>query len=300
VEAIASEDRAAIACLGARPGDELADVVYLAYGTAHAYAIDLDVALAEVHRANLQKANGPRRADGKAMKPEGFVPPDMSGARVNTLLICPWFGPLPPWWKHYVDNIERLRFADHGYHWLIDTDLESFKQRCLNTLGIEFPGVEGGSKIHDWRPTLGRLYEKELANYDFWGHTDFDCVYGRVWEWLTPEVLDGLDVHSNHLTYICGPWTIYRNTPMTRDAFVAVDDWQEQLRRPETSGWAEGTFTAAVNELPLRVKYSYWQTKSLTNLSRVHWDGERLMDGGDEIFHCHFRRSKVYPAGLLR
>jgi predicted HAD superfamily Cof-like phosphohydrolase len=73
VEAIASEDRAAIA-------RELADVVYLAYGTAHAYAIDLDVALAEVHRANLQKANGPRRADGKAMKPEGFVPPDMSGA----------------------------------------------------------------------------------------------------------------------------------------------------------------------------------------------------------------------------
>jgi hypothetical protein len=218
---------------------------------------------------------------------------------MNTLLICPWFGPLPPWWKHYVANIERLRFADHGYHWLIDTDLDSFKQRCVNTLGIEFLGVEGGSKIHDWRPTLGRLYEKELANYDFWGHTDFDCVYGRVWEWLTPEVLDGLDVHSNHATYLCGPWSIYRNMPMTRDAFVTVPDWQEQLRRPDTTGWAETTFTAAINDLPLRIHYTYWQTRSLTNLSRVHWQGERLMDGDDEIFTCHFRRSKVYPAGLL-
>lgn len=59
---------------------ELADVVYVAYGTAHAYGIDLDAALREVHRANMQKANGPRRADGKAMKPAGFVPPDMTEA----------------------------------------------------------------------------------------------------------------------------------------------------------------------------------------------------------------------------
>ena len=34
---------------------ELADVVYLAYGTAHAFAIDLDAALAEVHRAAMSK-----------------------------------------------------------------------------------------------------------------------------------------------------------------------------------------------------------------------------------------------------
>lgn len=34
---------------------ELADVVYCAYGTAHAFAIDLDTALAEIHRANMDK-----------------------------------------------------------------------------------------------------------------------------------------------------------------------------------------------------------------------------------------------------
>lgn len=73
VEALASGNLVAIA-------RELADVVYVAYGTAHGFGIDLDVALREVHRANMQKANGPRRADGKAMKPEGFVPPDMTEA----------------------------------------------------------------------------------------------------------------------------------------------------------------------------------------------------------------------------
>ncbi len=73
VEAIATADPALIA-------RELADVVYVAYGTAHAFGIDLDAAIAEVHRANMQKANGPRRADGKVLKPPGFVPPDMAAA----------------------------------------------------------------------------------------------------------------------------------------------------------------------------------------------------------------------------
>ena len=32
---------------------------------------------AEVHRANLTKASGPRRADGKILKPEGWQPADV-------------------------------------------------------------------------------------------------------------------------------------------------------------------------------------------------------------------------------
>lgn len=96
---------------------ELADVVYLAYGTAHAFDIDLDAALAEIHRAAMSKLDPPCpnpfcdggmvtcgtwgvnafraacrlcggsgkgerivRNDGKIMKPSGFVPPNMSGA----------------------------------------------------------------------------------------------------------------------------------------------------------------------------------------------------------------------------
>jgi predicted HAD superfamily Cof-like phosphohydrolase len=60
---------------------ELADVVYVAYGSAWAFHIDLDAALREVHRAAMDKMNaGHRRADGKILKPPGFRPPDMSEA----------------------------------------------------------------------------------------------------------------------------------------------------------------------------------------------------------------------------
>lgn len=60
---------------------ELADVVYVAYGTAFSLGIDLDAALREVHRACMDKAHaGCRREDGKIIKPPGFIPPDMTEA----------------------------------------------------------------------------------------------------------------------------------------------------------------------------------------------------------------------------
>lgn len=76
-EALREGDRAHIA-------RELADVVYIAYGTAHAFAIDLDAAVTEVHRAAMSKLVGPGlplvREDGKILKPPGFVAPDMTEA----------------------------------------------------------------------------------------------------------------------------------------------------------------------------------------------------------------------------
>lgn len=63
---------------------ELADVVYVAYGSAWAFGIDLDAALAEVHRAAMDKMHaGLRREDGKILKPPGFRPPDMTEAVRN-------------------------------------------------------------------------------------------------------------------------------------------------------------------------------------------------------------------------
>ncbi|MET8769950.1 MazG nucleotide pyrophosphohydrolase domain-containing protein [Streptomyces sp. NPDC004658] len=65
-----------------RLAHELADVVYVAYGTALVHGIDLDEVIAEIHRANMSK-RGPdgtvaRRADGKVLKGEHYRAPDVS------------------------------------------------------------------------------------------------------------------------------------------------------------------------------------------------------------------------------
>lgn len=62
--------------------DALADIIYIACGTAVSYGIPLDELFAEVHRSNMAKlVDGKviRREDGKVQKPAGWTPPDIDG-----------------------------------------------------------------------------------------------------------------------------------------------------------------------------------------------------------------------------
>lgn len=61
--------------------DALADMIYVIYGTALVYGIDLDEVLAEVHRSNMSKLGEDgkplRRHDGKILKGPNYSPPDL-------------------------------------------------------------------------------------------------------------------------------------------------------------------------------------------------------------------------------
>lgn len=75
--------------------DALADLVYVAYGTAITYGIDLDAVLAEVHRSNMSKLDPDgrpvMREDGKVLKSRWYTPPDVEGVLKQQL-------PLPLAW----------------------------------------------------------------------------------------------------------------------------------------------------------------------------------------------------------
>jgi predicted HAD superfamily Cof-like phosphohydrolase len=67
--------------------DALADLVYVAVGTAHLMRVPLDEVWQEVQRSNMEKvradgAGDPRSTRGHALdvvKPEGWQPPDIAG-----------------------------------------------------------------------------------------------------------------------------------------------------------------------------------------------------------------------------
>lgn len=56
---------------------ELVDLLYVTYGTLVELGVDADAVFAAVHRANMAKLAGPKRADGKQLKPEGWQPADV-------------------------------------------------------------------------------------------------------------------------------------------------------------------------------------------------------------------------------
>lgn len=61
---------------------ELADIIYIACGTAVSYGIPLDEVFEAIHAANMNKLiDGKviRREDGKIKKPDGWQPADIAG-----------------------------------------------------------------------------------------------------------------------------------------------------------------------------------------------------------------------------
>jgi predicted HAD superfamily Cof-like phosphohydrolase len=63
---------------------ELADVIYVAYGTAVTYGIDLDAVVVEIHRSNMSKlddnGNPIVREDGKVLKGPNYKSPNIAAA----------------------------------------------------------------------------------------------------------------------------------------------------------------------------------------------------------------------------
>lgn len=214
---------------------------------------------------------------------------------IRKLLVCPWFGPLPEWFEHWERNVATLE--RYGYDVLVTTDLPAFKQRVADILGVDCPIAEGSGKIHDYRCTFGMLYADELRGYDFWGHTDFDCVYGKIDNFLPDGQLKMVDLFSNHPTYVSGPWSLYRNTPVVNELFKTVPNWEGYLAFPETNGWVETMFSVAAALAPISRRYENYQTRNAHDFSTLHFDGDRLLEGDHEIMVAHFRHRKIYPEG---
>lgn len=55
------------------------DLIYVVLGTLVAMGVDARPVWNEIQKANMAKEGGPMRPDGKVLKPEGWMPPDIVG-----------------------------------------------------------------------------------------------------------------------------------------------------------------------------------------------------------------------------
>lgn len=228
-------------------------------------------------------------------------------AKIKKILITPFFGELPPWWEAFKPHFSEF-LARSGYAWLFTQDFRDFNDRCEDRLGFRPRTIVWGSgKLWDYRPALGLIYADLIKDFDFWGHTDFDCVFGDVGKWVSDEFLADLDVHSNHGVYVCGCWTLYRNISRVNNLFrEGGPEWVDQLKAPEPTGWVEGLYSRWLEASGLRYKYTFWQGDPYTATPKLEYKDGQLFQypefkyapgvkTREEIMMFHFRRSKKWP-----
>lgn len=210
---------------------------------------------------------------------------------IRKLLIAPYFGEFPEWMDKFTEQLPRLKAM--GYDVLIDTDLEGFKKRVKRKLGIDAEIVPGEGKVWDYRGLLGYLYQDHLQNYEFWGTVDFDVVFGNVDKFFPDELLNRYDIISNHNTYVCGFFSLYRNVPEVNTLFKRCD--YEKFLKGAPNGWVETEYSRAVEKSGLKYKYMMEQGDPFHPPFNLKLEGNTLYQDGKEIAMLHFRRKKQWP-----
>ena len=173
-------------------------------------------------------------------------------------MIVQWVGELPSWINAWKANTDRVTESGYGWHFLLDNDFASICRR-ITDLGVECPPL-AGRKLCDYRPALGEMYAEEVAGFHFWGHTDLDCVYGNLWEYVTDSLLAGCDVFSNDpYPNVCGPFSLWRNTESVNALFRQAPNWRDIFEDPELHAFDETGIAPTLAKSNLRVRHEHFE-----------------------------------------
>lgn len=107
--------------------------------------------------------------------------------------------------------------------YIISTTLTEIKEKAENIMGFEC-SLERPYKMCDYKPIYGLLFREFLLNYDYWGHCDFDVIFGDLRYFFKRYNLYDYD-RINSLGHL----SFYRNTEEINNRFKlsgAQDDYK--------------------------------------------------------------------------
>lgn len=113
----------------------------------------------------------------------------------------------------YPKNVTQIKFS-----------LQDFNRLATKKLNLPID-VKVAYKICDFKPAFGVIFEDFIKEYDFWGNTDIDIIFGRIGEFVNDEMLCTYDVISARNDYPTGSFMIYKNEPNINGLFKKSKDY---------------------------------------------------------------------------
>lgn len=165
--------------------------------------------------------------------------------------VAPYFGTLPPHFQLWLNacakntDITWLLYTDDKAQWEYPANvhvnychLSDLKDKFQNKLGFEI-SLSNITKLLDFKPLFGYLFEEELRQYEAWGHVDIsDTMYGNFDRFSLPFRLQQFDRLG-----CTGHMTIYPNTANANQRFKARSfdgpDYQTILSSPKFMNFVE-------------------------------------------------------------
>jgi hypothetical protein len=202
-----------------------------------------------------------------------------------------YFGKWPGWILLYFETLKKNPSID--FHFFTDCDdsivkadniffhkytFEDYKNLVRQKLDVELK-ASSGIKLCDLRPFIGYLHEDVFKNYDFYGWTDSDILFGDIRSFYTNDILEKYEVFSTHGIRISGHLSLFRNTKRNRFMFRKIYKWKEALENPSFVGIDEHGITNAY---------------TMTIFDRINEKFKWGIRNGITRYFSTFRKKKLY------
>ena len=224
---------------------------------------------------------------------------------MRVLIIIPYFGKWPPWIEYFFQSCR----YNPSFSWLIYTDcnipneipknilflkknISDFNNLASRKLGLKIK-FQNPYKICDLRPAFGKVFEDYIKDFDFWGYSDLDLIYGNMGHFLSLEVLKKNDVISVRKNYMTGHFALLRNNSYINSLFrkysnyagifenhskhFAFDErsnvFGRRLLLSKKSKWLFSIYsTVELFANKLRLKFAKLSSKDLIDFTRITKD----------------------------
>lgn len=188
---------------------------------------------------------------------------------------------------------------------------EEFWER-LQTL-LDFPISHAYYKTAEYRPFFGIIFKEYIENYDYWGSTEFDIIYGDITKFTERYTEAGKDIIGRY-----GPFRLIKNTDKLRNMpFFELKgfDYPLTLEKAfstsycwyfdEIYGMNIRYHQAGIEVIPLdddiadiNKKYKYLARVGHEGKWGFTWDDGRLIGWNDraeerEFLMAHFQKRKL-------
>lgn len=118
-------------------------------------------------------------------------------------LVVPYFGRFPGNFQTVLNSCEYNRdlvdwifFTDDKRKFVFPSNCHVFycsfndiKRRIQQLYDFEIC-LDNPYKLCDYKPSYGHIFSEELQGYDFWGHCDIDCIFGKLSTFLEDRILE--------------------------------------------------------------------------------------------------------------
>lgn len=225
------------------------------------------------------------------------------------IIIC-YFGKWPEWFPYFLKScsynkiVDWLFFADHSIDKYNESSnlkyfhfsVERFNKLASIKLGFKV-SIQNPYKLCDFKPTYGKIFEDYLTDYEFWGYSDIDMIYGDIRSFIDPRTLKTYDIINPYQDFVSGAFCLFRNSNYINSLYKKVYQCRQKLQDAAHFGLDENIQpkpqSIYINTLVIRSKYYilYLINQLLTNPFGIfYWKEFRYR------FQWYWKKKRLFKA----